>query len=206
MTMSRAVRASREEIDQIPDFPLIVPGFLSPAHVTQLLSFAEASDGSFGETDAEDYWRGRTLTASEISDEGVRSLFREIRDRIIGQVSALLADHVGPQPPLHSDLMNYARWPPGYELLPHADSENPNGAPHPYPWRDLAVVLYLNDNYEGGEIYFPNLDIEIKPTPGMLVVFPGTLFFLHGVRKVTAGMRHTIASFLTFDASRRYDF
>jgi hypothetical protein len=30
-------------------------------------------------------------------------------------------------------------------------------------------------------------------------VFPGTLDYLHGVRPVTHGMRHTLASFLTFD-------
>jgi hypothetical protein len=46
----------------------------------------------------------------------------------------------------------------------------------------------------------------LKPDPRTLIVFPGTLFFLHGVRRVERGMRHTIASFLTFDATRRYVF
>jgi predicted 2-oxoglutarate/Fe(II)-dependent dioxygenase YbiX len=67
-------------------------------------------------------------------------------------------------------------------------------------------VIYLNDDYEGGEIYFPNLSLELKPLPGTLITFPGTLRYLHGVRRVTGGMRHTIASFITFDESKRYDF
>jgi predicted 2-oxoglutarate/Fe(II)-dependent dioxygenase YbiX len=91
-------------------------------------------------------------------------------------------------------------------LHPHADSENPDGIPHPFPWRDFASVIYLNDDYDGGTIYFPNLNIELKPLPGTLITFPGTLRYLHGVRRVTGGMRHTIASFITFDESKRYDF
>jgi predicted 2-oxoglutarate/Fe(II)-dependent dioxygenase YbiX len=146
------------------------------------------------------------LTPTDIDDETIRAIFRDTRDRILDQVSSLLAGHLGPQLPLHSDLINFARWPAGYELQPHADSENPGGVPHPYPWRDFATVIYLNDDYEGGEIHFPNLGLELKPRPGTLVVFPGTLFFLHGVRRVTRGMRHTIASFLTFDPAHRCDF
>jgi predicted 2-oxoglutarate/Fe(II)-dependent dioxygenase YbiX len=46
----------------------------------------------------------------------------------------------------------------------------------------------------------------LKPAPRTLIVFPGTLFFLHGVRRVTRGMRHTIASFLTFDPAHRHEF
>jgi hypothetical protein len=32
------------------------------------------------------------------------------------------------------------------------------------------------------------------------------MFFLHGVRRVTRGMRHTIASFITFDPEHRFEF
>lgn len=194
------VRASRADIDALPIFPLIDPAFLTLEEHAALLNFAERNDAAFGTLDAGDYWQGRTLAPSDIKDYHVRGIFRQIHDRAIAKLSTVLNEQLGPQPPLYSDLINYARWPPGYELQPHADSENPNGAPHPYPWRDFATVIYLNDDYEGGEIHFPNLGLELKPQPRMLVIFPGTMFFLHGVRRVTRGMRHTIASFITFDA------
>jgi predicted 2-oxoglutarate/Fe(II)-dependent dioxygenase YbiX len=200
------MQASRADIDALPVFPLVDPDFLSAQEQARLLAFADAGDTAFGTTEGGDFWKGRTLTPTDIDDETIRAIFRDTRDRILDQVSSLLAGHLGPQPPLHSDLINFARWPAGYELQPHADSENPGGVPHPYPWRDFATVIYLNDDYEGGEIHFPNLGLELKPRPGTLVVFPGTLFFLHGVRRVTRGMRHTIASFLTFDPAHRCDF
>jgi predicted 2-oxoglutarate/Fe(II)-dependent dioxygenase YbiX len=200
------MRASRADIDALPVFPLIDPHFLTENEYRQLRDFAERNSVAFGETDTHDYWKGRTLTPSDIADEGVRQIFRATRDRILAKVSKVLAAELGPQPTLYSDLINFARWPPGYELQPHADSENPNGVEHPFPWRDFATVMYLNDDYEGGEIFFPNLGLELKPQPRTLIVFPGTLFFLHGVKRVTRGMRHTIASFLTFDAEHQYEF
>ena len=45
---------------------------------------------------------------------------------------------------------------------------------------------------------FPDKDnFEPKIKPGMLVLFPGTLEYLHGVKEVTQGVRYTIASFFT---------
>ena len=190
----------------MPVFPLVEPQFLSEFEHRRLLEFAESGNAAFGITDAADYWKGRTLTPTQIADESIRGIFRATRERILERMAALLSRHFGPQPPLYSDLVNFARWPPGYELQPHADSENPGGVQHPYPWRDFATVIYLNDDYEGGEIHFPSLRLELKPAPRTLIIFPGTLRFLHGVRRVRSGMRHTIASFLTFDPAHRFDF
>lgn len=48
----------------------------------------------------------------------------------------------------------------------------------------LATLLYLNDDYEGGELYFPNQNFEIKPTAKSLLVFQGGGENLHGVKQV----------------------
>jgi len=201
------MRASRAEIDALPIFPLTVEDFLHKDECRELLDFLSSDHADFGSFDlTADYWSGRTLTPDRLTQNPVLDSFRGIRDRVVNLLHANLEVHLGPQPPLFADLVNFARWPPGYELHPHADSENPDGVPHPFPWRDFASVIYLNDDYEGGAIYFPNLNIELKPRPGTLITFPGTLRYLHGVRCVTSGMRHTIASFITFDESKRYDF
>ncbi len=36
---------------------------------------------------------------------------------------------------------------------------------------EFSFVVYLNDNYEGGELYFNNKDIKIKPKAGTIVAF-----------------------------------
>lgn len=182
-------------------FPLLEADFISEDERQTALAFLAAHEADFGATDPKDYWTGRTLTLPQVRDAGMQSLMRDLQGRIIRKVREVLTERLGPQPPLYADVINFARWPPGYELLPHADAENPGGEPHPYPWRHFASVVYLNDDYGGGAIHFPELGIELRPPVRTLLVFPGTLDYLHGVRPVTHGMRHTLASFLTFDAA-----
>ena len=182
-------------------FPLLEADFISEDERQTALAFLAAHEADFGATDPENYWAGRTLTLPQVRDAATQALLRDLQRRIIRKVRDVLTERLGPQPPLYADVINFARWPPGYELLPHADAENPGGEPHPYPWRHFASVIYLNDDYGGGAIHFPELGIELRPPPRTLLVFPGTLDYLHGVRPVTQGMRHTLASFLTFDAA-----
>jgi hypothetical protein len=36
----------------------------------------------------------------------------------------------------------------------------------------MSAVMYLNDDYESGEIHFPDFDVLIKPQAGSIVIFP----------------------------------
>ena len=101
---------------------------------------------------------------------------------------------------IYADYIGLVKWKDGDFQHPHADGENENGK-HPYHWRHFGCVYYLNDNYDGGEIYFPKQNIELKPKPNTLVFFPGTLEYLHGVKPTTKGIRYTLTSFWTFDKS-----
>lgn len=57
-----------------------------------------------------------------------------------------------------------------------------------------GVVLYLNEDFEGGELVYPELDLEIKPKKGMLVYHLGSE--KHRVSKVISGDRYTLTSFI----------
>jgi hypothetical protein len=59
-----------------------------------------------------------------------------------------------------------------------------------------GMVLYLNDDYEGGEIYYPDLKIAIKPKIGSLVIHPGTPDYSHGVLPVSSGIRYSSTAFV----------
>lgn len=56
-----------------------------------------------------------------------------------------------------------------------------------------SFSIYINDNFEGGELMFKNKpDLIIKPEPGMLVNIPITEEFTHKVSFVKGGDRHTL--------------
>lgn len=59
-------------------------------------------------------------------------------------------------------------------------------------------MIYMNDNFDGGELYFPyHNNFEIKPKPGMLVIFSGNIFNPHGIRPITSGTRYVHTTFWT---------
>jgi predicted 2-oxoglutarate/Fe(II)-dependent dioxygenase YbiX len=67
--------------------------------------------------------------------------------------------------------------------------------------RDLSLVYFLNDDFIGGELVFPDLDLVIKPTAGTLVCFPSDHHYVHGVNPVkasprTSGHRFTIVTWM----------
>lgn len=59
---------------------------------------------------------------------------------------------------------------------------------HTIPW---TYLVFLNDNFEGGELEIEN--IKITPKKNQLIVFPGNL--KHRVLQVTGGSRYTLVSF-----------
>jgi hypothetical protein len=67
--------------------------------------------------------------------------------------------------------------------------------PRPYNMYDRSGLIYLTDNYEGGEIYFPKQDFKIKPKAGTFIFFEGNLDVPHEVLEVKSGIRCNIISF-----------
>ena len=60
--------------------------------------------------------------------------------------------------------------------------------------RDVSVLVYLDNDYTGGELVFPNFGLRLEPRAGMLVAFPSDHRYCHSARPVTSGMRHVIVS------------
>lgn len=58
--------------------------------------------------------------------------------------------------------------------------------------RVLSVLLYLNDDYEGGEIEFRHSGIKFKPEPGSVLFFPSNFLYVHEVYPVTKGPRYAL--------------
>ena len=89
-----------------------------------------------------------------------------------------------------SGLATIQRMQPGVELKSHTDQ-------HTDPSIKYATMIYLNDEYIDGEIFFPNLDISLRPKPGDLLFFPGDEEHEHGVKHVGEGpIRYVIVGFV----------
>jgi hypothetical protein len=96
---------------------------------------------------------------------------------------------------LRENVPSIVIWRPGDSQPPHADKENLDGSPNYYPENDIASLFYLNNEYVGGEIYFPIQHLKLKLSAGDAVFFPGDINYQHGVTEVTEGKRFTCPAF-----------
>lgn len=96
-------------------------------------------------------------------------------------------------------LLHYG---PGGHYIPHVDAEtlytDDDGLEL---WektldRDVSAVYFLNDDFTGGELFFPKLDLLIEPEAGTLVCFPSDHNYIHGVKPVTAGRRYSLVTWM----------
>ncbi|XP_056220919.1 prolyl 3-hydroxylase 1 [Seriola aureovittata] len=76
--------------------------------------------------------------------------------------------------------------------------------PPAYTHRDYSAILYLNDDFEGGDFIFAEMDAktvtaEVRPQCGRVVGFGAGKENPHGVRAVTKGQRCAVALWFTLD-------
>ena len=66
--------------------------------------------------------------------------------------------------------------------------------------RDVTILIYLNDDYECGELEFTNAGVSLNPKALTLIAFPSYIEYTHRVHPVTSGERYTIVSWInTYD-------
>ena len=58
---------------------------------------------------------------------------------------------------------------------------------------DYSSIVYWSKDFDGGEIYFPQDDTEIKPKAGSLIYWENPI--LHGVKEITKGNRYASSFF-----------
>lgn len=94
--------------------------------------------------------------------------------------------------------INEGFWHEGYNLLKytkgqqyqaHYDGGTAVG-------RAISAIIYLNSDYEGGHLEFPNFKIKIKPEPGMLILFPANYAYKHVAHPVTDGTKYALVTWI----------
>jgi hypothetical protein len=170
------------------------PGFLSAEEINYLISVCKTVP--LWDERNNPYWDGRVVSMFTASrriqcGESISMLGSEI----VLRLSKLIQEKFEVEKQVFVDCLDLVRWPVGSEMTPHVDE-----VPHAH--RLWGSVIYLNDDYDGGETYYPNLGVSVKPRSGMAVVHRGDSHHLHGVSKVENGERFTIATFWGVDRSK----
>jgi hypothetical protein len=97
------------------------------------------------------------------------------------------------------------KWEPGAYARKHSDNTDEQGNSGPFARSRYAAFLYLNRDFEGGVLNFPDQNLSIVPQTGLLAVFDGGFNNMHEVSLITKGVRYTIGSFWDYREDSAYD-
>lgn len=92
------------------------------------------------------------------------------------------------------NLFNIVKFEEGYAMHLHVDTLSVSAL-------HLASVYYINDDYSGGEINFPDHHLTIKPDANSLLLFPGNENYWHETLEVLENDRYTSTKFFKFSNS-----
>ncbi len=134
--------------------------------VTQFLSLRDESDWNASDVQY-DFWKDKVLDRKFIFPD---SKFMDFYSRICNLFSGKV-EVTG---------INVQRYKKDDALGEHTDDHDGHRLNNQKVF--YGAVLYYNDNYEGGELKYPDLDIIHKPKKGSLVLHGGGI--LHGTTPV----------------------
>jgi predicted 2-oxoglutarate/Fe(II)-dependent dioxygenase YbiX len=86
--------------------------------------------------------------------------------------------------------ISFLKYKPGYFYKIHSD-EAFLGPCQPDFVRELSYVFFVNEDFSGGGLSFPNQKKIIKPKANTLIIFPSNWCFPHEVLPVTRGIRYS---------------
>lgn len=190
--------------EKIPEGIVMIEDFIDAATMSAIVDYAEGeiglinkvgvidSEGRLG--DEKNDW----FSSDRIYVTGIHDLATGICNKIFGEV---IPENYGSEIEWY-EYPHIIRYRIGGNYGAHADSENWDDGKS--AWlrgvdRDYSAILYLNEEFEGGALNFPQYDFRVSPKPGLLVCFPSDGRFVHRAEPVTRGIRY---AFVTWAAAQ----
>lgn len=158
-----------------------IKNFISQDEVNEFISICKTSN----EEDWSVWGEGSTWYGNILMPTPIMDIFKEVDERVSGLFCSYSKIH-----PLHS----IHRVREGQDLPYHSDNGSSNERTENIVY---GIVLYLNNDFSGGELDYWGLGISYTPRPGSLVIHLGGL--RHGIKEVTSGTRYMITSFIEGD-------
>lgn len=160
-----------------------------------ILRSIEETDGSLTSSDAISKWYDWQSSNDEYifgqkKDtvlENIQSSSKQVQSTLLSLRNAI--DYVESEYLKHKDrkIGSYApicinKYFTGKGMGPHTDGYD--GAEYNPV---MSAVLYINDDYQGGSLDFPNQGLSIKPEAGSVLMFPSTQPFVHDPTEIKSG-------------------
>ena len=164
---------------------VIIDNFVHPDDAASLMGFFDENDHLCD--DALPFHRDRNIHFNKIPDPQIKNLLNYYARKNI-----VFIDHHFGTKTKEWGLMRMCRWLEGHFMNLHVDRQLEHD-----DTMDYSSLVYLNDNYTGGELFFKNEDGTeevFKMKALSCIVFDSGKSNGHGVKKVLGGRRYTIPS------------
>jgi hypothetical protein len=90
------------------------------------------------------------------------------------------------------EAINFIKYGEGQHFQVHTDS----GFSY---FCTLSSVGFFNDDYEGGELWFPYLNLKFKAQKGDVIFFPSTYIYAHGAMEVVKGTKYSAVTMYNYN-------
>jgi prolyl 4-hydroxylase len=99
-----------------------------------------------------------------------------------------------------AEVCSVLRYLPGQQYKRHVDnillSSRFQEVEQGIPTRDVSIVGYLNDDFDGGETFFDRQSLKVKPKAGSVIVFPAYYTHPHQALPVLQGKKYAWTTWL----------
>jgi Rps23 Pro-64 3,4-dihydroxylase Tpa1-like proline 4-hydroxylase len=90
------------------------------------------------------------------------------------------------------EAVNFVRYSEGQHFQVHSD----NGFSYSCT---VSTVMYLNDDYVGGGLWFPHVNYTYQPEDGDIVLFPSNFLFAHAALPVEQGTKYSAVTMFDYN-------
>ena len=92
----------------------------------------------------------------------------------------------------YQEVVNFVKYSSGQHFQVHSD--------HGFSYIcTVSTVMYLNDDYVGGGLWFPHLDYTYQPQAGDIVLFPSTFIYSHAALPVESGTKYSAVTMFDYN-------
>jgi predicted 2-oxoglutarate/Fe(II)-dependent dioxygenase YbiX len=125
----------------------------------------------------------------------------EIVPRLVEECLRNICSQLRSAEPLYPETLILAVMGAGGHHSRHADNcrqdEQGDWVANHTPHRDVSAICYLNDEFDGGEIFFARAQLTVRPRRGLILAFPSDADHVHEVLPVRSGVRYTMPIWFT---------
>jgi hypothetical protein len=181
------LKSKFKDVEEIEENIFLIKNFITEQEQKDILSIAQLATEEDWKKDYIDSLKEESLTYS--SDQWIDKSLNINNGDIPILLKHRLQDGIGNSYSVKK-FLTIQRHYPGSSLAEHIDEDHD-------PLLKYASVLYLNEDYNGGHLYFPKLNLDIKAPEKSLILFSTGQEYLHGVTEVLNGpTRYVIATFI----------